>query len=260
MKRSIIALLCGFAVTGWASMASGEGAQDAGARAKCQNQLKQLGIVFRMFEGENRGWFPPLSGESGRLNFLLKPVYPEYLTDMSVLICPSASEAEKPVEPVRSVEAAQEVMRNSSYWYLGYALPTEQEAMALVEAVRKAVEDGTTLPQQVPVTLKTASEPVMVHALRGGVEHFYEDKFGGSERARTMIPVMVERSGHHEPGGINVLYMDGHVEFIRMGDKYPATEEFLEALESLDKAIQEASTPLTQEVSAPLTQDAPAQR
>ena len=44
------------------------------------------------------------------------------------------------------------------------------------------------------------------------------------------IPVMFEDADSHIPGGGTVLYMDGHVEFVRFPGKFPMTPEFLEAV------------------------------
>jgi len=79
-------------------------AREAARRASCQNNLKQMGIVFKMYSGENRDKFPqksydlPLSFtpfQAGKERcFIIHPesVYPEYLSDLSVWICPSDSE------------------------------------------------------------------------------------------------------------------------------------------------------------------------
>lgn len=50
----------------------------AGLRARDQNNLKQLGLVIKMFQNEHRDFTPP-----GWLS-----VYPEYLTDVSILTSP----------------------------------------------------------------------------------------------------------------------------------------------------------------------------
>ena len=77
-------------------------AREAARRASCQNNLKQMGIVFKMFSGESKGEkFPrqkivecdptdstPMSGEFV-LNFI--DVFPEYLTDSRVTLCPSST-------------------------------------------------------------------------------------------------------------------------------------------------------------------------
>ena len=47
------------------------------------------------------------------------------------------------------------------------------------------------------------------------------------------IPVIIERPDWYE-GGSNVLFMDGHVEFIKYPGPFPMTEAFIEELRSLD--------------------------
>ena len=46
--------------------------------------------------------------------------------------------------------------------------------------------------------------------------------------------MMIERPGLQR-GGSNVLFMDGRVEFIPYPGKWPMTEKFIKALESLDE-------------------------
>ncbi|NUM52951.1 MAG: DUF1559 domain-containing protein [Candidatus Hydrogenedentes bacterium] len=87
-------------------------AREAARRASCQNNLKQMGIVCKMYSGESAGEkFPPVHATEpwflAGLNFpgaadgscdeddtpevtVSGPsVYPEYLTDWNVLKCPS---------------------------------------------------------------------------------------------------------------------------------------------------------------------------
>jgi len=69
-------------------------AREAARRASCQNNLKQMGLVFKMFAGENRDKFPSLQTTLPERDIQYKnpeftQIYPEYLTDMSVLQCPS---------------------------------------------------------------------------------------------------------------------------------------------------------------------------
>lgn len=85
-------------------------AREAARRASCQNNLKQMGIVFKMYANESKGQkLPPVQGVaeyftdgsgglpsecgaeiSSELCPRVTSVFPEYLTDWGVLICPSA--------------------------------------------------------------------------------------------------------------------------------------------------------------------------
>jgi len=83
-------------------------AREAARRASCANNLKQMGIVFKMYANESNGKFPsihtavwsgPLAdqlvatkqGQWFRYAVNSKAIYPEYLTDPFVLLCPSDS-------------------------------------------------------------------------------------------------------------------------------------------------------------------------
>ncbi|MCP4641834.1 MAG: prepilin-type N-terminal cleavage/methylation domain-containing protein [bacterium] len=70
-------------------------AREAARRASCQNCLKQMGLVFKMYANERQGYFPPrmLWNIKGNLSDTMifdgPSVYPEYLTDLEALWCPS---------------------------------------------------------------------------------------------------------------------------------------------------------------------------
>jgi prepilin-type N-terminal cleavage/methylation domain-containing protein/prepilin-type processing-associated H-X9-DG protein len=73
-------------------------AREAARRASCANNLKQFGLIFKMYSGENRGQFPTSSHY--RMNsitwFMGLPsddLYPDYWTDANIMICPSDSRA-----------------------------------------------------------------------------------------------------------------------------------------------------------------------
>ena len=99
-------------------------AREAARRASCANNLKQFGIIFKMYANEHNGKFPPICYKQSYTNefadyfggagpggdYALAPghvecdyvcewwyifqgdtVYPEYLTDLNILQCPSDS-------------------------------------------------------------------------------------------------------------------------------------------------------------------------
>ncbi len=75
-------------------------AREAARRTSCQNNLKQWGIILKMYANESKGnAFPPsqassaLETRSGQPNRAMMPdvqlTYPEYITDVALYICPS---------------------------------------------------------------------------------------------------------------------------------------------------------------------------
>jgi len=66
-------------------------AREAARRASCANNLKQMGLVFKMYANEHDGLFPSIDRWGAQHTFYGKAVYPEYLSDVKVLVCPSSA-------------------------------------------------------------------------------------------------------------------------------------------------------------------------
>lgn len=123
-------------------------AREAARRSSCQNNLKQMGIVYKMYAGEAPGdKFPPMQGYPRWDGPTVDPdpgcnkhydypalgpsgtaIYPEYLSDLSVLNCPSsAREGVKIMTPeiVANDPGCLEyegmlAQPDMSYFYLGF--------------------------------------------------------------------------------------------------------------------------------------------
>jgi prepilin-type N-terminal cleavage/methylation domain-containing protein/prepilin-type processing-associated H-X9-DG protein len=239
-------------------------AREAARRASCANNLKQMGLVFKMYANEYDGSFPHMkcyncSGQVVAWATIFAPeaMYPEYLNDWNVLICPSSPTGEtalkiwdegdtlsthwEPVPPFTNNGIVEpcEVFEHP-YVYLGWAVDSdallrqmaaegnleglEQEARDLGEAVEAGNVGLVDEDWQLDEPIGGVS---VFYRLREGIERFFITNINspaGSSKAQSEIAVMWDTiSGHevshfnHPPGGCNVLFMDGHVQFVRYG-------------------------------------------
>lgn len=132
-------------------------AREAARRASCQNNLKQIGLVFKMFSNESKGGRMPFNmrsyhnGLPGANNMNLwfdmcfEPLYPEYLTDLKVGACPSAQGGSQDVV-LDTPEAILDERRCVNEAWATQSWPPEivSKAKALVAAgLTKAAVEGT---------------------------------------------------------------------------------------------------------------------
>jgi prepilin-type N-terminal cleavage/methylation domain-containing protein/prepilin-type processing-associated H-X9-DG protein len=278
-------------------------AREAARRASCANNLKQMGIIFKMYAGESKGEaFPPcqmgklplhncdtqtVNGNVADTPYLaprMDTIYPEYLTDPEVLICPSnpkftVADVTGPngkaivhlacaiaTDPaVIDLERGVSVPRRN-YMYWGWLMDDvgDDADQIPVSAVVFPSTSSETIPAQLAGVASVALMRLVaggnaysgydeiqlegpfggpyagygngggdtVYRLREGIERFLitdiNNPAAGS-KGQSEIWVMSDHVSqeasefNHVPGGCNVLFMDGHVEFERYPGKPPVT-------------------------------------
>jgi prepilin-type N-terminal cleavage/methylation domain-containing protein/prepilin-type processing-associated H-X9-DG protein len=266
-------------------------ARESARRASCSNNLKQFGLIYKMYANESKGmsWPTLLKKHAGTCmddspivnqNHLWPDspsMYPEYWSDVNIAKCPSDPDDEEfNFYYVEQPESSCPGPFNScffwdiSYQYLGWALKPEHylapgvdiakypcnigdlnsELMTAVASgilggpggLDEGCSVGTTWPQDSAnwATLHggdlEVSEDVKIYRLREGIERFFITDINNpaaSAKSQSEIVVMWdisvwpsspaggEPSFNHIPGGGNVLYMDGHVSFMRYQTGWP---------------------------------------
>lgn len=199
---------------------------DNAQSASSANNLKQMGLVCKMYANEaKKACFPPISSKPGQLMCAGQAIYPEYLTDVSILFYPTSGGAPEFNTPEERLSAIDD----QSYIYLSHATRTQAEGLAWAGAYSKAVQEGTGFEGDFDTPAGK------LYRLREGVEGWLgADPANPASGAQiqSQIVVMFERP-RAEGKPINVLFMDGHVEKVGAG-RYPNTAEFMTAIQGID--------------------------
>jgi prepilin-type N-terminal cleavage/methylation domain-containing protein/prepilin-type processing-associated H-X9-DG protein len=265
-------------------------ARESARRASCQNNLKQMGLVFKMYSGESRGERLPrihgdqpfgapagapgcvVDAEQSEVSVFapdMTAVYPEYLSDTNVLLCPSDADGggDNPLAIVQDDGSGTcgyvglVTHADQSYNYLGYVLDRASDGDPQVQApfpgpaqlVGLFLGFGGATNNQDPADDGVFDRDInlgdagfgglgygngggdTLYRLREGVERFLIQNINSpaaSARSQSELPIMWDniaaRPGgnigyNHVPGGCNVLYLDGHVSFLRYGETFPAS-------------------------------------
>ena len=266
-------------------------AREAARRSSCQNNLKQWGLIFKLYSGESKGAkLPPIVARNASQIPIVDctnpslpaaafawpffmaagpsvdAVYPEYLTDPSIVFCPSDSE-NSPKDLVTpgldrsnfslycaDFKQGQRTVQ-ASYAYLGFVLDlmeSTDENVAPAFSIPGVAAPSGPIPRQLNDMILQALVPAFVdptrtesaadnnvkfdapgsgnargntlYRLSEGIERFLITDInnpGASASAQSEVWVMMDNVAenvgafNHIPGGSNVLYLDGHVEFIK---------------------------------------------
>ncbi|MCX5770699.1 MAG: DUF1559 domain-containing protein [Candidatus Hydrogenedentes bacterium] len=262
---AIVVILAAILLTALASAT--RKARGAALRASCQNSLRQLGLSLKMYAKESKGQkYPTMKyadGDdcdqfvAGEFFFQGDQMYPKYLTDPFITVCPAdRGGLERVHKEFHCGPGLQHIcpckFDGSSYFYTGWFItlehyvtpgadPAAPNGKSLHEPFLTALSDLIT--RQGAATTRAEAQAIVdsdiklqsgtqcdVWRLREGIERIGITDINNppaSAPAQGQIPVVwdvVSDMDRHLRSGSNVLYMDGHVKF----QPYPGYKRYPE--------------------------------
>jgi prepilin-type N-terminal cleavage/methylation domain-containing protein/prepilin-type processing-associated H-X9-DG protein len=264
-------------------------ARESARRSSCQNNLKQWGLVYKMYANESKGErYAPLLIRDGRepiyrdcdsadpslgtyndgIFIAMGPdataLYPEYATDPAICFCPS--DAQSSINDVTNDVTGETTFGylcddanygaaavDESYVYIGWVFDraNSTDHPLTFAAMPPLIPEPLTGPAQIVNFALNSIVPVYfspetwqdkididievedgdgngggntVYRLREGIERFLITDINNpaaTAQAQSTVWIMFDQVStsaagyNHIPGGSNVLYLDGHVAFVK---------------------------------------------
>ena len=250
-------------------------ARESARRSACVSNLRQLGLVLNLYSNENDDQFPNLPHRPRTFIMDGFGIYPEFLSDVNVLGCPS----DPTYDPKQSFRLASvtgwhtgmgigdphpDCVAPTSYAYSGALIISDSNMIAGLSSITQV---ATSLDwSNNYVTTDTGNRPVnswrhvqiniasfgftgsgnadgdFLFQLGPGVERFLMTDVNTAQVGASLAAAANAGSGQvpviwdqvstdisefsHVPAGQNILFLDGHVEFVRYttsNDTFPST-------------------------------------
>jgi prepilin-type N-terminal cleavage/methylation domain-containing protein/prepilin-type processing-associated H-X9-DG protein len=262
-------------------------ARESARRASCQSNLKQMGLVFSMYAGENRGYFPSRKiyncdgNLSSTMIFNGEVLMPDYLTDVNTVWCPSWPSQSDALDRYDNVKGNGDgivkpcELVKEPYDYTGFMIMEDVNILGHdllgttgsdhhgrfseaefantpwgEAALANEADGGLTSDRDYRLQNPDFQDTQIggrnkLMRLRTGIERFLITNLNSmatADTASSVVPVMWDHIStktidfSHLPGGGNVLYMDGHVEFLRYpSNKFPMTSDSVKIFGRYDR-------------------------
>ena len=192
-------------------------------RASCANDLKQLWLYLAPYTEEHSGLYPAISHTRG--NIMMDPAgfYPEFMTSSAWAQC-EFSDARRQKNKPDETDLGPAAFNDDSFYYLPWEITNEAEGLAFIEAYKTL--DPSKLDDDLSVTIDGQIRLLPRSRIF---------RYGSTDSATpvgTPTPIMVEWPTRMH-ANMCVLYSDGSVHRMQMGEEFPMTEAFFKGMRDI---------------------------